>query len=145
MRISLAIPRRVRAYSCSMEGMELVFKSPPGKRPFIGVRFAEISKAWTTNPDLIYEYKHLSFTITLEPMGERITLNLRCDEKADVRTYTGLKFDPAQLRRFLNDDAPVKTFGHVVRPLDKDEPVRVTKTNELFVLKVIEVKLYAEH
>jgi hypothetical protein len=118
--------------------MELIFKLPKDKLPFIGLRFPSEYHAFSLNRDLIINFKNSLFNIILEPNGTMINLKLINVDTGNKRVYEALSFEKDKLIRFINNTRHLENFnfGHVVQKYDKDEVVRVSENLKLFVLRV---------
>src|ERR1700739_3329954 len=121
----------------------LVFKHTTGKPPFIGIRFEDVSKAETLNVDLIQSYKTLEYFITIEPLGNKVQLRLCSDEPVIMRKYDNLEYDVSSLKDFIKSKANHKmfNFGHIIRSYQYDVPAKTRGNSEIFVLKVVDVKI----
>lgn len=129
-----------------VKGLELEFKLPFGKPPFIGVRFTEEYQGANANKDLVTKFRNEVYTITLETVGNIINLELSCKGKIDPRRYSKLTYDPEKLTRFLRvSHGKAINFGHIFSQLSVDAPVRLSKKNEYFVLKVENIEIIHEH
>lgn len=123
--------------------MQLIFKLPEGKPPFIGIRFkeTELSKALTLNQDFVNENKNHSFNASIN-LGDILCLNLIREDPYKWVRYEGLTYDLHKLKVFRNftRDARVYNFGHVLDKFGKDELVKTLQEMKPFVLKLNDLK-----
>lgn len=118
--------------------MELVFKLPKGKIPFIGVIFQNLYESATLNQDLVNSFKNSNYKIVMEQIKSEINLRLICEEHLLVRFYNGLKYDKMKLDAwlYLTQKSQQFNFSHLVKEGDKEIVVKTLKNQKLFVLKV---------
>lgn len=114
----------------------LVLKLPPGKPPFIGIRFEE-SVGSELNEDLINS-KYAGFRLELERVHDRLDIRLISEALVTVRFYTFILYDKDKLKSFLylTKDAKLYNFGHVKRIEDKDEIIKTKKTGKNWYLPI---------
>jgi len=126
--------------------MELVFKLPRGKPPFIGVLFPTEYSACHENQDLPERKPSVVCRILLEPIKTQMHLRLVCEELVTIRFYNYLHYDHEKLKNwlYLTKDRKEFTFGHIVRERDTDKPVKLYSTNKYFVLKIEKVEVIQE-
>ncbi|MBA3663234.1 MAG: hypothetical protein H0W61_03375 [Bacteroidetes bacterium] len=121
--------------------MELVFKLPDGKPPFIGVVFKSANEAAQVNQDLVNYYKDCSFKLLIET-GDTIKLKFICDEPPLSREYRDLTFNLQKFVSWLHYSENKKiNFSHIIRQKEKETVVRTLKDNKLFVLSVAKFEL----
>lgn len=126
--------------------MELVFKLPKGKPPFIGIVFSSEFQAARTNQELVNDYKECDFTATLEPVGERnLNMVIKCVNPPLKIEYKNLefKYDLFVRWRRIAEGAPVN-FSHLNIKLNEHIVVKTTLQNKLFVLKLNRVDLIGD-
>jgi hypothetical protein len=124
--------------------MELVFKLPPNKLPFIGIVFDSSFQASSLNSDFVDLYKQSAYSISLENMGNSsIDLKLTCHEPHSAFTYKQLKYSKEKLLAFLPHAYKSESinFSHLVKRYDKETVVKTGKIRNLFVLRISHIKL----
>lgn len=123
--------------------MELVFKLPEGKLPFIGIAFeeSEIRQACTLNRDLIDLKETAQFSGSVV-FGSLLEFRLVSDSPYNLRVYKGLKFKENDLKVFKHLTARQRefNFGHVLNKFDRHELVKTLPGRKNFVLKLSDFK-----
>jgi hypothetical protein len=123
--------------------MELIFKLPLEKLPFIGIRYTDGQGRlpYVTNRDLIDLPKDTEFEISVV-LGQdgKCLLYLVCQNPFSRRQYGDLWVNEHQLKVFKHF---VKTnkitsvnFGHVIKKFDHDKLAQTQPGMKNFVLKV---------
>lgn len=128
------------------ELLELIFKLPKDKPPFIGVVFEKEFTAERFNQKWINSYRNDDYKIVFESYNEG--LNLRLTSSIGCNTvYENLKFDKDKLRRFLYLTKSTKrfNFGHVTIKNDKHIVARTSVNGCYCVLKITKVILLTEY
>lgn len=122
--------------------MELVFKVPEGKPPFVGVCFESIYDAMALNEHFVHSGPAELFTLAVHP-GTRLKLLLVRNRDFEKATYSDLAFDPEKFRRFRQVTAGCKrlNFGHVVKERSAHKLVKTMHGNKNFVLRVGEFRV----
>ncbi len=113
--------------------MEMLFKLPEGKPPFIGVVFDTVEEAML-NKDLL-EMKTSKFSIMKESYDlHKLSFRLISDNPINIRLYNNIKMDLKAFKAWRGCSHRQLNFGHVVMVSNKPEVVRIDK--KLFVLKI---------
>lgn len=122
--------------------MELIFKLPENKHPFIGIRFENVKDACTINRDFVEMAKDTRFNASVIP-GSTAILNLICENPYSLRVYRDLKFDHHHLKVFQNRawNSKAFNFGHVLKKFDHDELVQTLPGLKNFVIKLNDFKI----
>ncbi|MBK7666666.1 MAG: hypothetical protein IPJ32_04555 [Sphingobacteriaceae bacterium] len=111
--------------------MELFFKLPEGKPPFIGVIF-ENSEQAELNKDLL-EYPNAKFSILVEAESNNsMTFRLSTDKL--VRRYEKVKMDYSAYKKWRAYSHLKMNFAHIL--LIHDQPVVVKINKKLFIIQI---------
>src|ERR1035437_7927486 len=123
--------------------MELVFKLPKDKPPFMGIVFENLFEASTLNQDLVNSYKNSEYKIVMEQIKSEINLRLICEEHLFVKFYNGLKYNKQKFDAwiYLSKKSPQFNFSHLMREGDKEIVIKTLKNQKLFILKISTLQL----
>ena len=124
--------------------MELIFKLPKGKPPFIGILFENIFQASTLNQDFVNELQGSIFTIHMEPIA-KMNLRLICENPISIRHYSNLKYDKEKLHAWQKRVSGQVNFGHLMKVYDTDTIVKTMTKQKNFVLKIERVYFEFEY
>jgi hypothetical protein len=123
--------------------MELIFKIPPNRLPFIGIRYTENQGRLPhiTNRDLIDLPKDTEFEISIVLSEDgKCLLYLICQDPFSRRKYEDLRIDEHQLKVFKNyiktNNCTSVNFGHVIKKFDHDKLVQTQPGMKNFVLRI---------
>ena len=111
--------------------MELFFKIPEGKPPFIGVIF-ENSEQAELNKDLL-EYPTTKFSIMVEAVGNDSMSFRLCSDK-EMRRYEKVKMDYKAYKKWRAYSHLKMNFAHIL--LIHDQPVVVKINKKLFIIQI---------
>jgi hypothetical protein len=125
--------------------MELDFKLPKGKPPFIGIRFNNSYAAAYTHHEMADEFRNHLLDMTIDRQGKGVDIKIMLDKPMQIWKYYGVKCDLKKLELFLAIPANQWSFGHMIRPFDTDEIVRTTPNNKLFALKLKGIRMLNEY
>lgn len=122
--------------------MELIFKLPENKPPFLGILFEDMRQAVTLNQDLVNRRKDAIYSISIEPVGRLLNLRLSAQEPYDVRFYHNLSCDFKKMEAWLLQARQSKAcnFSHVVKELNHHMVVKTLQDRKLWVLKISQIK-----
>lgn len=126
--------------------MELIFKLPPNKHPFIGILFKSEYEASRLNQAQVQVNNLYYFNVILEPIGDKLNLTIKLDEWLFRYTYEGLEYDPNKLKQFLFNSMGCEcyNFSHIVLKNGEHKVVKTLSTQSYFILKIKELKLLQE-
>ena len=118
--------------------MQLIFKLPATKPPFVGILFDNIRSACTLNQDLVNLRKDEIYFIQLEVRGDKLELCLSFGVRNEKRVYKELSYDLEKTKRFIELTTLNRhfNFSHVIKDYDKEKVVKTLEGHNLFVLKV---------
>lgn len=126
--------------------MELVFKLPKGKLPFMGIVFEKEFPAARTNQELVHDYKNCEFIATLEPVNNnQFNLVLKCLDPVLKYEYKNLEFKYDSFLRWMPyANASEINFSHLIIKNSEHVVVKTSQQHKLFVIKIRQVSLIGE-
>jgi len=125
--------------------MELELKVPRNKPPFLGIRFNNSFAAVHTNSDMIDQFKNHVFTMSVESAGGGLNIRLNIDRPMRIWHYNGVKFDRSKLLIFLAVPTKQWNFGHIIDVNGRDQIIKTIPKNEVFALKVGDLRILDEY
>jgi hypothetical protein len=124
--------------------MELIFKLPANKPPFLGIMYVNAYGAAKDNKNLVEE-KRTGFEIRLIPVAHNIHVRIKSKEEGSVFWYKDLRYNKSKLATWMSYATGPINFGHVMRELDKDVLVKTLSKKMPFVLKIDRVYIEQEY
>jgi hypothetical protein len=129
--------------------VELIFKRPAGKLPFVGIAFAfsEWGQAQTLNEQIIYDHPRGDFSAHIRTARTSAIMSINIRNSHHSWRYEKLKFNRAELIEFLkNADLESQyNFGHVMRDRDKDSIARANLNGKPFFIQIALLEVIFEY
>jgi hypothetical protein len=130
-----------------VERLELVFKFPENKPPFMGVVYENEFTGKRLNQSWVNTYGSFSFQIRIEPDLDFLKLTLSQKELGEKYDYLISRFDKNKLIEFLDKTKNLKqvNFGHVVKEFDDLKIIKTSVGFKPWVVKVDNIEFFNEH
>jgi hypothetical protein len=130
-----------------VERLELVFKFPEKKPPFMGVVYENEFTGKRLNQSWVNTYGSFSFQIRIEPDLDFLKLTLSQKELGEKYDYLISRFDEPKLKDFLSRTKDLKqiNFGHVLKEFDDLKIIKTSVGFRPWVVKVDTVEFFNEH
>ena len=128
--------------------MELVFKQPHNKPPFIGILFVNNIEAQRMNMESINDFPTANYEIVFEPKGRKIDITLKLIDSPKSYLYKDIDYDWEKFTKFLKATqlAPLFNFSHIMGNTDLGhEVIRSIVERRLWILKINRVSVFQEH
>lgn len=120
--------------------MELIFKLPAGKPPFVGILFKEneIRKAATLNKQFIGHVCTMSIFA-----GSKARVHIGCNDPWMIAVYTDIDWNMHHAKVFWNqaDRCRAFNFGHVLQRFNKHEIITTLPERKNFVIQLEDLKI----
>ena len=124
--------------------MQLVFKLPKNKLPFLGIVFDNMGEAMRLNQELVESRKEADYKIKLEPVKDNtVNLLLFCYAPFIRCEYKNLDCDLQKMQQWLSQTRHCNAFNfsHLIKDLDREMVVHTIKQRKLWLLKLSGVEL----
>ena len=125
--------------------IEIVFKQPEGKLPFIGLLYSNAYNGKTDNQDIVNSYKNYTYKLDIEPLKQvnRVNIHLHQPGMNLKAEYKDVSVNFEKLKKFLtiNFNAKFFNFGHITVSRNAHELLRTSINSEFWVLKLDEIKV----
>ena len=123
--------------------LELVLKMPAKKPPVICIlfkdRYGDLQAA-KTNEYWVNHFKEFEYTLILEPKEKWIDIRLQNKILHCDYLYTGVKYNPEVLKRFLHlNQGQLFNFAHIFNADNAHKVAFTTEKRAVFVLKIKKV------
>jgi len=124
--------------------MELIFKLPKDKLPFLGIVFESMSQAAKLNSELVDNRQEADYKIKLEPIRDNtINMVLYSFSPTIRKEYKEMRCDLNKMEQWLNLTKynNAFNFSHLIKEFDREMVVKTSPGFKLWVLKVSKVDL----
>ena len=122
--------------------MELIFKRPDKKLPFLGLLFESEFKASRSNQKVVLAGQPCDMKIDF--LGSHVTLRITNNETGFFHMYQEpISCDVKKFQVWRESTNQPYNFGHIIREYDVDKVVRTQDERKLFVVRI--VSLWVEY
>jgi len=117
--------------------MELIFKLPKDKPPFLGILFDNVHIACTLNQELL-DQEGAEFNVMFDLLANNLSLRLIGNNPSSFYIYHDLKYDKDKFKQWLHYVKPDTrlNFSHLLMVKERHTVVTTIRERKLFILKI---------